>query len=136
MKKDKNFFQGHARLAEERARLWDTQQHAADFFGVSRVTWGQYERGNATPTGDVLTGLAQQGADVLYILTGQRLPTSHLSVVPDPPPRPDVNAEEARLLSDFRLCDAQGKAVIRAASRAAAQAARQDAPARSKRRSG
>ncbi len=71
MKKDRNFFLGHSRLAEEREKIWTTQQQAADFFGVSRVTWGQCERGNATPSGDVLAGLAQQGADVLYILTGQ-----------------------------------------------------------------
>ena len=70
--KDKKFFQGHARLSEERAKLWETQQDAAEYFGVSRVTWGQYERGNATPNGDVLAGLAERGADVLYILTGQR----------------------------------------------------------------
>ncbi len=71
MKKDKNFFHGHSRLAEERVKLWATQQDAADFFGVTRVTWGQCERGNGTPSGDVLAGLAQQGADILYILTGQ-----------------------------------------------------------------
>lgn len=70
MKKDKYFFHGHSRLAEERVKLWETQQEAADFFGVSRVTWGQCERGNATPSGEVLAGLAQKGADVLYILTG------------------------------------------------------------------
>ena len=72
MKKDKYFFHGHARLAEERQKLWSSQQEAADFFGVSRVTWGQCERGNATPSGEVLAGLAQQGADVMYVLTGER----------------------------------------------------------------
>lgn len=75
MKKDKNFFHGHARLAEERVKKWPTQQEAADLFGVTRVTWGQCERGNATPSGDVLAGLAQQGVDVLYILTGKRSET-------------------------------------------------------------
>lgn len=70
MTKDNKFFHGHARFAEEREKLWATQQQAADFFGVSRVTWGQCERGNATPSGEVLAGLAQQGADVNYILTG------------------------------------------------------------------
>lgn len=72
MKKDKYFFHGHSRLAEEREKLWKTQQEAADFFGVSRVTWGQCERGNATPSGDVLAGLAQRGANVMYILTGNK----------------------------------------------------------------
>ena len=82
MEKDKKFFQGHKRLAEEREKLWGTQQQAADFFGVSRVTWGQCERGNATPSGDVLAGLALHGADVLYILTGQRsAPTTRESAL-------------------------------------------------------
>ena len=72
MKKDKKFFHGHSRLLEEREKIWSTQQQAADYFGVSRVTWGQCERGNATPSGDVLTGLADMGADVNYILTGKR----------------------------------------------------------------
>lgn len=72
MKNEKKFFQGHQRLSEERRRLFTSQQEAADFFGVTRVTWGQCERGNATPGGDVLAGLAQIGADVPYILTGKR----------------------------------------------------------------
>lgn len=72
MKKDKKFFYGHSRLLEEREKIWSTQQQAADYFGVSRVTWGQCERGNATPSGDVLAGLADMGVDVNYILTGKR----------------------------------------------------------------
>lgn len=72
MKKDKKFFLGHDRFAEERLKKWATQQQAADHFGISRVTWGQCERGNATPSGDVLAGMAHEGLDVTYILTGQR----------------------------------------------------------------
>ena len=70
MEKDKNFFQGHARFAEFRKSLGLTQQAAADKFGVTRVTWGQCERGNAMPSGEVLSELALLGADVNYILTG------------------------------------------------------------------
>ena len=75
-KLNKKFFHGHDRLASERARFWPSQQLAADFFGVSRVTWGLCERGKATPSGDVLAGLAARGADVLYILTGARATAS------------------------------------------------------------
>ena len=71
MGKDKNFFQGHARFAEFRKSLGLTQQAAADKFGVTRVTWGQCERGNAMPSGEVLSELALLGADVNYILTGE-----------------------------------------------------------------
>jgi len=116
-------------------RLGMTQDSFAEMAGVSKRALANYESGDRKPDSDFLTALAAHGVDVLYVLTGQRTPTSHLSVVPDPPPRPDVNAEEARLLSDFRLCDAQGKAVIRAASRAAAQAAGAHPPSR-RRRSG
>ena len=106
MKKDKKFFHGHARLAEVRAELWDTQQEAADFFGVTRVTWGQYERGNATPSADVLAGLVQQDADVIYVLTGQ-----HASASPMP------DAVERVLLNSYRMCkpDAQAKLIQAAA---------------------
>lgn len=101
MKKDKNFFHGHARLLEEREKLWATQQQAADYFGVSRVTWGQCERGNATPSGDVLAGLAEMGADVLYILTGQ----------PSRPTAPEATLppDERVLLNNYRSCGDQAK---------------------------
>lgn len=104
MKKDKNFFQGHARLAEEREKLWATQQEAADFFGISRVTWGQCERGNATPSGDVLAGLAQNGADVLYILTGQRS-----QAVPE---QATLSPRQRALLDNYDHTDAEGQRVI------------------------
>ena len=113
MKKDKNFFQGHARLAEEREKLWATQQEAADFFGVSRVTWGQCERGNATPSGDVLAGLAQRGADILYILTGQRSqPVSPTAALP-----PRVRA----LVDNYEHTDEAGKKIIESTASFAAQ---------------
>ena len=34
--------------------------------------WGKYERGLASPGGDVLAALAKAGWDVRYILTGER----------------------------------------------------------------
>jgi len=143
VKKDKKFFQGHERLAEERARIWGTQQEAADFFGVSRVTWGQYERGNATPTGDVLAGLVQQGADVLYILTGERSrpvpskynhPPEGLTVSAITP----LDTDEAELLAWYRESDPAIRRTFKAALGAAAPLARHQvtavsAPGRRKR---
>ena len=117
MSKDKNFFQGHARLAEERAKIWETQQQAADFFGVSRVTWGQCERGNATPSGDVLAGLALQGADVLYILTGQRAGGATAA------PAPALAPDEEILLDNYRNCPPDARAAIKTTSDALARAA-------------
>lgn len=109
--KDKKFFQGHSRLAEEREKLWATQQEAADFFEISRVTWGQCERGNATPSGEVLAGLAQRGADVLYILTGQRSSVE-----------PALTADERELLGLFRSATLTGKAAAIGALQGAAGA--------------
>lgn len=40
--------------------------------GVGRRTQAAYESGERAPDSDVLTAWADQGADVLYILTGQR----------------------------------------------------------------
>jgi len=109
MNKDKKFFHGHSRLAEERASVWSTQQDAADFFGLSRVTWGCYERGEASPDVNVLAGMAQQGADALYILTGQRNPL-----------KTTIEgcglSDEMQLLDDYRHSSKEGKAAIRAAA--------------------
>lgn len=113
--KDKKFFQGHARLSEERAKLWETQQDAADYFGVSRVTWGQYERGNATPNGDVLAGLAERGADVLYILTGQRSQPV--------PPTATLPPRQRALLDNFEHTDEEGKRHVEQAALLAAKSA-------------
>ncbi|PAT43798.1 helix-turn-helix domain-containing protein [Vandammella animalimorsus] len=106
--KDKKFFQGHERLAEERARFFATQQEAADYFGVTRVTWGQCERGNATPSGEVLAGLAQMGADVLYILTGQRGSAS-----PPAPAAPPITEGERTLLALYHAAPAQVQEGVR-----------------------
>ena len=111
--KDKKFFHGHKRLAKARARLFVSQQAAADFFGVSRVTWGQYERGKATPNADVLAGMAQMGADVYYILTGERF-------IP-PPPEPVIPLHALALLSNWRAASDEGRRTIEAVAEAVAK---------------
>jgi DNA-binding XRE family transcriptional regulator len=104
VKKDKKFFYGHSRLIEEREKIWSTQQQAADYFGVSRVTWGQCERGNATPSGDVLAGLADMGADVHYILTGQRSQAvAEVDLLP---------SDERVLVDAYRHCNVQAKQAL------------------------
>ncbi len=132
--KDKKFFQGHDRLAQERAKLWKTQQEAADHFGVSRVTWGQCERGNATPSGDVLAGLAALGADVLYVLTGQRSQAL--------PAEATLPQDERALLDAYRACTPEARrnliatAALLSAGMAPAAAPRAPAPAPTKMRMG
>ena len=104
MKKDKKFFYGYSRLLEEREKIWSTQQQAADYFGVSRVTWGQCERGNATPSGDVLAGLADMGADVSYILTGKRSEAvAEIELLP---------TDERLLVDAYRQCNAPARQAL------------------------
>lgn len=96
------------RLKEERERLKLTQADMAERCGVSREIWGKYERGQAVPGGEVLFTLAQVGADVHYILTGQR------STVALP-------NREAALVDNYRATDERGKRIIEQTASAAAQ---------------
>ncbi|MCE1610729.1 helix-turn-helix domain-containing protein [Enterobacter kobei] len=59
------------RLKSERKRLSLNQADAAALCGVSRETWGKYERGSMVPGGDVLLSFAINGANIQYILTGE-----------------------------------------------------------------
>lgn len=43
---------------------------------VSREVWGRYERNQVVPGGDVLFSFAGMGADICYVLTGQRSETT------------------------------------------------------------
>nr|WP_198921984.1 helix-turn-helix domain-containing protein [Enterobacter ludwigii] len=58
-------------MKSERKRLALSQAEAAALCGVSRETWGKYERGSIVPGGDVLLSFAMNGANVQFILTGQ-----------------------------------------------------------------
>lgn len=60
------------RIAEERQRLGLNQGAAGEACGVSREMWSKYERGKASLGGEVLFRFAAAGADVQFILTGQR----------------------------------------------------------------
>lgn len=61
------------RLCEERQRLGNkTQTDFAEFAGVKRNAQSAYENGDRFPDADYLAKIALNGADVLYIVTGQR----------------------------------------------------------------
>ena len=59
------------RLKSERKRLGHNQASIAELCGISREIWGKYERGLATPGGNVLHSFAMNGANVQFILTGE-----------------------------------------------------------------
>ena len=60
------------RIKEERKRLGLTQSEAGNLCGVTRETWGKYERGVFDISGSVLRAFSNAGADVDYITTGVR----------------------------------------------------------------
>jgi transcriptional regulator with XRE-family HTH domain len=64
-----NIFQ---RLVSERERLGLNKAEMAAVGGVAQPTYLRYETGDRVPDGEFYAKIAAHGADVLYILTGQR----------------------------------------------------------------
>ncbi|MHA6633458.1 helix-turn-helix domain-containing protein [Citrobacter farmeri] len=91
------------RLKSERKRLSLNQADAAALCGVSRETWGKYERGTMVPGGDVLLSFAMNGANVQFILTGDE----GGGVV--------LNRDESELIAIFRKSPLAIKAAAMAA---------------------
>ena len=61
-----------ARLAEERARLGRSQAEFAALAGLSDRAQRLYEKGERHPDTAYLAAIAAAGADVLYVVTGER----------------------------------------------------------------
>lgn len=83
------FIEGGARLKEERKRLKKNQDQMAEFGGVAKSTYCNYEAGIRAPDALCLGRLAEAGADVVYILTGHRITN-------------DLAPDEAALLDNYR----------------------------------
>lgn len=62
-----------SRLREERGRLGYSQAQVSEICGVSREVWGRYETGKTMPGADVLLKFTEEGADILYLMTGSRI---------------------------------------------------------------
>lgn len=60
------------RLREERERLGMTQESFGQAGGVLKRALIRYEKGERAPDATFLAALAAAGADVLYVLTGER----------------------------------------------------------------
>ena len=63
-----------ARLKEERQRLALHQRTFAQQANVSVTTQRLYEQGRRTPAAHYLANIALLGVDVLYVLTGRKIP--------------------------------------------------------------
>ncbi|WP_068634923.1 helix-turn-helix domain-containing protein [Thauera butanivorans] len=92
------------RLREERERLGLTQ----DALGVTPQSQRKYEKGESTPGADYLAMFAALGADVLYILTGQRTVG-------------ELAPDEAALLDNYRHTQSDGKLALQTTSAALAR---------------
>lgn len=101
------------RLKETRKALGLNQAEIAKSVGVSREYWGRCERGVSVPGGEVLAALALKGADVVYVLTGQRTGSS-------PAPRV-MSAEEQTMLDYFRAAQPVARRAAMGALLGAAQ---------------
>ncbi|ANF85145.1 regulatory protein [Pseudomonas antarctica] len=60
------------RLKEERERLGFNQTELAAKAGASKNSQYNYEKGERSPDASYLAAVAEQGVDVLYVVTGQR----------------------------------------------------------------
>ena len=89
-----------ARLKDERKRLGLKQEDFAVVAGVTRRPYAEWESGNTSPTAVQLAAMAAAGADVRYIVTGER----------DGTPPETLTGDERELLALFRRASLSVKA--------------------------
>lgn len=95
------------RFKEERTRLGLSQAALAEKIGATKRSVINWEGGAASPSTDAVAEFAKAGADVLYILTGQRQGGAASSA-------PALTREEACFLDNYRHCPPEGQAAIEA----------------------
>ena len=108
------------RLREERERLGLTQPVFAELAGAKKRTLIDWEKDVSSPTAVQLAQLAAAGADVLYILTGQRAGGASA-----PPPPRGVSEGDRILLDNFHAAPAQVQAGVKTTLGAFADASAQ-----------
>jgi transcriptional regulator with XRE-family HTH domain len=101
------------RLRAERERLGLSQSAFGEIGGVQKRAQINYEAGERQPDAAYLAAIAAAGADVLYILTGQRAGAA--------PVAPALTREEEALLDDYRHCPPDARRAIKATSGALAK---------------
>ena len=98
------------RLREVREALGLSQQALAERCGITARSQRNYESGERLPDAAYLAAIAAAGADVLYILTGQRAGGASA------PPLPRAVSEGDRILLDnFHAAPAQVQAGVKTA---------------------
>jgi len=101
-----------SRLKDERVRLGFSQEQIADICGTSREVWGRYEKGKNWPGGEVLTAFAKAGADIAFIMRGERYALVELKTKPN---TAEYDTSEIRDLVDaYAHADQDGRTAINA----------------------
>ncbi len=95
------------RLREERERLGLTQPVFAELAGAKKRTLIDWEKDVSSPTAVQLAQLSAAGADVLYILTGQRSQPV--------PPAQELPRQEQEWLALYRNSSEEVRAALKAA---------------------
>ena len=85
-----------SRLREERERLGLTQTEFANMGEASKRSQTDWEQGKLVPNGEFLANIAERGADIGYILTGERNGNK-------------LSPEENQYLTALRQLDERGK---------------------------
>jgi transcriptional regulator with XRE-family HTH domain len=99
------------RLKEERERLNLSQTAFGELANSAKRTVIDWEKGVSSPNAVQMSALAAAGADVLYILTGQRMAGAV----------PALSRDEAIVLDHYRHCDDDGKAFMKQAGAVASK---------------
>ena len=89
------------RLKEERERLRMTQESFSVAGGAGKRAYIRYEQGERLPDAGFLAAISASGADVLYIVTGQRSQAL--------PPEATLPQDERALLDAYRACSPEAR---------------------------
>ena len=111
------------RLRTERERLELSQQGLAEKCGVTARSQRNYESGERNPDSAYLAAIAAAGADVLYILTGQRSGAAAAAPVAAEPPATQLSRRALAVAQNYEATSEEGKKIIEAAAFAAAKPA-------------
>jgi transcriptional regulator with XRE-family HTH domain len=96
------------RLKEERLRIGVNQTVLAEKCGVTKNTQLAYEKGERNPDTAYLAAASSLGIDVLYLITGQRVPVSEGVLLVD----------EMEMVLNVRALDEDDKAAVKRLLRA------------------
>ena len=108
-------------MREERERLGMTQEELGQIGGVLKRALIRYEKGERMPDAAFLAAIAAAGADVLYILTGQR--AGGAAAAPVAEPTQQLSRRALAVAQNYEATSEEGKKIIEAAAFAAAQPA-------------